>query len=201
MMIRSYLISIFFVLVVSCHAAVDSLIIPEGVRYRRASENVNDAALQNLNKWYRPDLARADISRLFLDSVLICGPFLWKELSHDESLAKLEYGRMSFHMPIVDSVGKITQMNKAEGKLFQSPEEQWIFWRAFQKRTEFADLKIRRLAPEELAAFWSMIPFDIEEPIFIVESPSNKTLVLFTGSDNPRIMWIDEFREIRWQKK
>jgi len=42
-----------------------------------------------------------------------------------------------------------------------------------------------------------MIPYDIEEPIFIVESKEATILVDFVGKEDARISWIDDYRHIQ----
>jgi hypothetical protein len=71
-----------------------------------------------------------------------------------------------------------------------------LFWRAFSARTDFSGLKIRKLNAEELKIFWAMIPFDITEPLFILESEQHKLLVVFKAPDELRIAWIDDYQNV-----
>ncbi|MGB5137922.1 MAG: hypothetical protein WBP29_05270 [Candidatus Zixiibacteriota bacterium] len=176
----------------------EKVVVPDGVKYIEASAEANEAAKKVLKRLFKPTASRNDILELFENGALICGPYLWRDIKSDEALSKLEFGKTQCHMPIVNSSGKVIKVNEAEGKLFQKAEEVEIFWRAFIKRTNFTKMTIRKLNPEELTAFWVMIPFDIEEPIFILESDEHKIRVAFTSAEKLKIMWIDDFQNLRW---
>jgi hypothetical protein len=75
-----------------------------------------------------------------------------------------------------------------EGNVFHSPDEVLAFWKAFSLRTDFTDLKIRKLNPEELKISWIMIPFDIDEPLFILDSRNHKILTAFTSPSDLKVM-------------
>lgn len=179
----------------------EKVVVPDGVTYKVASTEVNEAAKRVLKRLFTPSASRGDILELFENGALICGPFLWREIKTDAGLSKLTLGRTQFQMPVVDSTGEVVRMNAAEGKLFQKAEEVELFWRAFVKRTDFTKMTIRKLNPEEMTAFWAMIPFDIAEPIFILASDKHKVLVVFTSAEELKIMWIDDFQNLRWQSE
>jgi hypothetical protein len=46
-----------------------------------------------------------------------------------------------------------------------------------------------------------MYPFDLQEPLFILESKERKILVLFTSPEDLRILWIDDYQEMRLYEK
>jgi hypothetical protein len=52
---------------------------------------------------------------------------------------------------------------------------------------------VRRLSTGEIARLWVVIPFDIEEPLFVVECPARKLVVCLksAGPAGWRIWWID----------
>jgi hypothetical protein len=188
----------FIVILLLCAAiarAEDAVQVPEGIRYKEASAKVNDDAKELLRKRFTDKATDADVAAMF-DSMLICGPGLWRDLKSDESLAALPKGRVSFEVPVLGPDGKPTRTEKHEGKLFQSSDEVLLFWKAFIKRTDFSDLKIRKLNPEELRIFWAMISFDITEPLFILESGKHKLLVVFTAADHLKIAWIDDYQNV-----
>ena len=118
----------------------------------------------------------------------------------DTTLSKIETGTVMFQIPVLDNRQEITQTQKTSGKLFQLPDEVWVFWNAFVKRTDFTDLKIRKLNPFELEFYWAMISFDITEPLFILESKRHKILTVFTSPDDLTIVWIDDYQNCSFGK-
>jgi hypothetical protein len=140
-----------------------------------------------------------DVLSLFETKLLTCGPGLWRDIKKDGALSKLDGGKAVFNLPVRGADGSIVRTDKLEGKIFQSPAEVLAFWKAFKQRTDFTDLKIRKLNQEELKIFWAMIPFDITEPIFVLDSKKHKILVVFTSPEKLKIMWIDDYQDIRFR--
>jgi hypothetical protein len=183
-----------------CNAA-DELIIPEGIRYRKTTDEGNRLAKARLTKFFHAKAKKKNILSLFENKVLICGPALWLEIKDDKSMSKIEKGNVTFQMPVINDKEEIVRMEKASGKLFQSPDEVWSFWAAFVKRTDFADLEIRKLNPLELRIYWSMIPYDITEPLFVLESKKHKILTVFTSTNDLKIAWIDDYQNVSFKKE
>jgi hypothetical protein len=172
--------------------------VPKGIRYAAAPDEVNDAARQALRERFKADATDEDVRALFED-MLFCGPALWRNLKDDEDLSKVKGNKLNLKIPVLKRDGTHDRFDTMEGRIFRN-EQVLIFWKALVKQADFNDLKVRKLNPQELAIFWKMIPFDISEPIFIMESNKHKFLVLFLGPtpkkpDRPlKIMWMDDFR-------
>jgi hypothetical protein len=175
--------------------ADDELVIPEGIRYKKASDEANAAAIQTLTKVFSAESKEKEVVPHF-DKVLICGPGLWRALKDDPLLPKLENGGVEFRVPVLDKAGNATSIQMLEGESFQSPDEQLLFWKSFANRVDFSELKIRKMNSVELRIFWAMIPFDITEPIFILENKKHKILVMFNSPDLLKISWIDDFQKL-----
>jgi hypothetical protein len=81
-----------------------------------------------------------------------------------------------------------------QGKLFQNKAEIREFWKALCKTVGRDEkFRIRRPTKLELELYWAMIPYDIEEPIFVVESDRHSFLIDFAGGKD-RMFWIDDLR-------
>ena len=184
----------------ACHAAEDP-VIPKGIRYKRASAKANQQAKQKLQKLFSGKATDQDALALFGSRTLICGPGLWRRIKDDPILARLREGKVVFKVPVLDSKGRIVRMNQLEGKILQSPKEVLLFWRTFARKTDFSNLKVRKLNPIELKIFWAMIPFDITEPLFILESEKHKILTVFTSPKDLRITWIDDYRNVHFRER
>jgi hypothetical protein len=194
------LLAVIFLITSVCNAT-DELIIPDGIKYKKTSDEANQLAKAKLTKLFNAEAKREDILSLFENKVLICGPALWLDIKDDKSMSSIKKGNVEFHMPVVNDKQEISRMVKAHGKLFQSPDEVCSFWKAFVSRTNFSNLTIRKLNPLELKIYWSMIPYDITEPLFILESEKHKILTVFTSSNNPQIAWIDDYQNVCFKKE
>ena len=164
----------------------DDFKVPPGVKYKGAPPELNEAAKKLLMAKFSPKATDEEVLAMFQQKV-ICGTGLWAELKGDESLSKIEKGEWVLH---VDT-------ETLEGKLFQSNGDILLFWKAFTKKVPMGDFKIRRLNENELTVFWSIISFDIEEPVYILEAGKQKILVYFGGEDKtPQIFWIDDLDNV-----
>ncbi len=180
--------------------AEDALVIPEGVRYKKASDKTNDEAKQILNKLFSHEATDQDVLSLVENKALVCGPGLWRDIKGDSAMSKIETGIVSFEVPVLDGAGKITRIDKYEGKLFQSADEVLLFWKAFSNKNDLTGFRIRKLNPVELKIFWAMIPFDITEPLFILESKEHKLLTVFESPDKLKVSWIDDYQHLSTEK-
>ena len=197
---RPLLILLLACMFVSVAHAEENVVIPKGIRYKKAPAKVNQEAKQALTKLFSDKTTKQDVLSLFETTTLICGPGLWRNIKTDSTLAELKVGKVLFAVPVLDDRGKKIRTDKQEGKMFQSKDEVLAFWKAFSERSDFTNLKPRKLNPEELTIFWAMIPFDITEPLFILESKKHKILVVFTSADELKISWIDDYQNISVKK-
>lgn len=162
--------------------------VPAGVTYKQAAPELNEEVKKLLLAKFNPKTSNNDVLTVFQERV-ICGPGLWAELKDDEDLSKLPKGHVNLQ---VDS-------ETLEGKLFQSSDEILVFWRAFNKKIDLTNFKIRKLNEQELKTFWAIISFDIEEPVYILESDKRKILVFCGGKS--KIFWIDDLENIHLKGK
>jgi hypothetical protein len=169
--------------------------VPHGVRYKPAPAKVNDKARELLRRKFSADASDEEVLSLF-ETLVICGPGLWQDLKNDAALSRIRHGKVSFKVPVRGPDGKVVRTDTLDGKVFQTADEVLLFWRAFSARTDFDGLKIRKLNTEEIKIFWAMIPFDITEPLFILESEQHKLLVVFKAPDELKIAWVDDYQDI-----
>ncbi len=175
--------------------AQEALKIPDGVVYKEATAEVNEKAKALLLKTFSPEGDDENILSLF-ENNLICGPGLWQKIKSDDAVSRIEKGIAIFRVPVLAPDGSVNRIDNLQGKHFQSPDDILAFWKTFKERTDLTDLKIRKLNEKEIEIFWAMIPFDIQEPLFILESENHKVLVAFTDPEDLKIMWIDDYQEL-----
>lgn len=115
--------------------------------------------------------------------VVACGPFIWKTLAKEDIFAKADGAKL----PVIAPSGA-----KMEGKVLRSEEAilalESYLRELFKKDGGFI---VRKLTPEELTLYSVMIPFGMEEPIFILESKTHKILVDFSED---KVFYIEDFK-------
>ena len=196
-MVLTALFTTFLFVILS---AGDKMVIPDGIRYKKAPDEVNNQAKKILERLFSGKISDKEAISCFENKLLICGPGLWRDIKKDNAVSKLTKGKVDFRVPCLNSDGSIKEVKTYEGKIFQSPDEVLVFWKAFVARTEFAGLKIRKLNPTELKLYWAMIPYDITEPIFILDSKKHKILVAFVSPKDLKIAWIDDYQHVKFKK-
>lgn len=155
------------------------LTIPRGVVYNYGRESLNDSAKALITAELKGQPTYSLIGR-----ILIVGPELWTRFSKVKQLKAIEGGNVSNRVD-----GKILP-----GKMTQRIEDSRLFWDALRDEIGKQDFTLRYANPRELAYYWSIISFDIEEPLFIIETAkhnyilnlSPKDLQLFYLEEAPR---------------
>ena len=144
--------------------------IPNGVRYKKASEDVNNLAKSGLEKAL--STPETFPSNLFGQTAVV-GPTLWsvlkpgadKVLHNSKPIVLVIPGKSSF---------------STEGKGILTDDERQALWKSITGK--FADLKlgkVRKAKAEEITYFWATIPFDIEEPFWVIETSSDRFIANF----------------------
>jgi hypothetical protein len=162
--------------------------IPEGVVYKPAPESVNAAAKLALEKALPLDSLSPELS----GDVTVCGPMLWKSLK--PSADKVLLNAKSVMAMITDP-----EVIHAEGKRLLSADERQSFWTAW--RNKYPKLKtasIRKARADELSFYWATIPFDIEEPFFVLDTAAERFVVqLLNKQGKISLFWIDLVGDLR----
>jgi len=166
--------------------------IPNGVNYKRASESVNALAKTNLeNALVSSDSLPPDL----FGEVVVVGPLLWKALkpSADQLLLDAK--------PIVITV-QVPVAVLAEGKRIITDDERKAFWKLL--RITYSKLKdgtVRKGNAEEISYYWATIPFDIEEPFWVIDVGGERFVAHFqVKGGKPRLFWIDRVDDLRTLK-
>ena len=165
--------------------------IPNGVRYKKASDAINNAAKANLETALGSDSLPIN----FFGDVTVVGPMLWKTLkpSADQLLLKT--------MPVTLIVPGPPSFS-AEGKRIRTDDERKAFWTLLRNRyPNLKDGKVRKGNAQEISYYWATIPFDIEEPFWVIESDSDRFIAHFRVADGQaRLFWIDRVGDLQTLK-
>ncbi len=167
---------------------------PEGVVYYRASKETNDRALERVKQLFTSTPSDRDLAE-GLGKVLMCGPGLWQPLAERPEFQRIPSIPAQIVVPQFKD-GKVVGQSIHAGRVFQTAEPVRAFWKALGERYDLTPVAIRKLNRQDMQLYWAMIPYDIEEPVFIVTTRDNDFLIDFTG-DDLHVFAVDDFRRYR----
>jgi hypothetical protein len=172
---------------------LSQLQIPQGVRYHTTTDEINHSAEVLLTKLFSSPVETADFKNIS-DKIVMCGPGLWPSINSAVTASGVPTKRLQLIIPTASG------NQQAEGRAFQEPQAKETLWMCVlgiaddyhagtpSKPPKFV---VRKLRSDEISYFWSMIPFDIQEPIYIVDMDKRRFLVNLSAEREPKINWID----------
>jgi hypothetical protein len=172
----------------ACHAQQgDRPVIPNGVKYRFMDDKQNADVREFLaGQFLRGEVG---VSELFIADCT-CAPGYWRLVAPS-----------GIESPQVRTFSVPNERTKKTYKLDGAQLKARSDLRAIARHlaSEVGSKPIiRRLTTMEIARFWIVIPFDIEEPLFVVES-SKRSLVLClrraADAQKWHVWWIDALSE------
>ena len=165
--------------------------VPEGVNYKTAPEPVNAAAKSAL----QTAIASDQFPEAMFGEVTVCGPMLWKALrpSADKVLLNAK--------PVIAMITDPESIH-AEGKRLLSADERRAFWSLWRsKYPALRNATIRKARADELSFYWATIPFDIEEPLFVLDTNSERFIVhLVNKQQTSTLFWVELVGDLRTLK-
>jgi len=153
----------------------ETITIPRGVTYKYADAKTVEKA----KKLISDNLSENNDYKILQDNLII-GPELWKRYKANEKIQNIEGGAVQFHVDdlIID------------GKMSQDLPDSKIIWDEFKNEVS-KDYVIRKANEDELRYYWSVISFDIEEPLLIVETKEHNYILNLLKKDL-KLLWLDE---------
>lgn len=166
--------------------------IPAGIRYKKAPDAVNKLALGKLEKFFASDPKNVDLAPLGAKA-LVVGPGLWSYFGPNVPDDLKKAMRAEFHIPGDSGVQVF------EGRVLKTEDEQSWVWLALLIPNRKIKPTIRKANAEELQYYWAIIPYDIEEPLYVADFPSQgKFLFDFDDSKtDPRIFHVDRVMSMK----
>lgn len=148
--------------------------IPKGIVYNYADSKIVESAKKIISE----NLKTNDYS--LLQPNLMVGPGLWKRFKHIQELNEIKEGKVILY---VDGL-------ELDGKMSQTINDSKKIWNEIKKEVN-NEFVIRKADERELTYYWSVISFDIDEPLLIVETKQHK-YILNLLKDNLKLLWLDE---------
>jgi hypothetical protein len=160
----------------SAAQTIDSVDIPKGVVYKY----VNPALVEKAKTIIRQELSDSVTYKLN-GGIVFVGPVLWSRYKKMPQMGAITGGDMTIKFNQQDLSAKVTQTDEG----FR------IIWDQVRKEVVIDQLRLRKATRRELAYYWSVISFDIEEPLIIAESGSHRFLMNL-GAEKLNLTWLDE---------
>lgn len=156
-----------------------------GIVYKPASQERNEKARGYLTALMKDASAAYSATQ---GQRFMCGPSLWSQLRKDPKAAGIGGA------PAIMMIPSGGQVMKMEGRLLQSDEDLLNFWEALFSQVEFSTVSIRKLSENEKDIYWTMIAWDIEEPVFVVEGSMHNLIVDLSVDESGalEVFWIDD---------
>ena len=180
------LVLFFAIAFVCCGRSEERPRVPEKVVYRF----MDDAQLAEIRELLLARFARGQsgVSELFRDECM-CAPGYWQLIASSGIVAPQ---LRNFEIPNRHS-GKSYNL---DGAHLEDRNDLGVLARNVASELGRTP-RIRRLSTDEIARFWVVVPFDIEEPVFMLESTSRKVVACLKniGPGEWRIWWIDSLTQ------
>jgi hypothetical protein len=159
--------------------------IPPGVRYKKAPDAVNALAQAKLEKFFASDPKTVDMSKLGAEAVVV-GPGMWSYIKNGAPPDLVGATKAQFHIPNANGVQVL------EGRVLKTEDQQSWIWLALLVGAHKAKPTIRKANAEEIQYYWAIIPYDIEEPLYVADFGKNKFLIDFDdNAKDPKIFDVD----------
>ncbi|WP_213277101.1 hypothetical protein [Chryseobacterium indologenes] len=153
----------------------EKITIPNGIVYHYVDDKTNE----KVKKSFTESLTHTTNYDI-LGNNLIIGPTLWKRFKNIENLKNIP-DSLTFHIDDVE----------IEGKMAKKLDDSKKIWNEFKKEIS-GNYQIRKANEDELKYYWSTISFDIEEPLFILQTEKQRYILNFLKK-NQTLFWLDEF--------
>ena len=153
---------------------IERIMIPKGIVYNYCDSDLVEKAKLLIKE----NIVESNKYSILQDTIII-GPELWNRFKNIKNLQDIK-GNVSFHVD--DKV--------LSGKRSLNFQESKLIWDELKKEVT-GDYKIRKANEKELNYYWSVISFDIDEPLLIVETAEHNYILNLLKSDL-KLLWLDE---------
>lgn len=170
-----YIFLFLFTVTISFAQNTETIKIPKGVVYKYCDNDIVEKAKKIIS-----DNLSDKVDYKLLQPTLFIGPELWKTFKDNKKIQEIEKGNVTFHVDNLELSGKMSQDINDSKKI----------WNEFRKEIS-KDYIIRKANENELRYYWSVISFDIEEPLLILETKKHNYILDLSQKDL-KLMWLEE---------
>jgi hypothetical protein len=168
---------IIFLLFIAFSGRAQQIVVPKGIVYKYVDSLSNEKAKALIIK------ELSDSVNYLLDmGIVFIGPVLWSRYKSIPSLNAIKGGDITIRGYKSDGPSAKATQNKEGFKLV---------WDHFREEIKNSSYKLRKATPSELNYYWSVIAFDIEEPLIILETDAHNYILNLSPKDF-KLVWFDE---------
>ena len=154
----------------------DSIAIPKRVVYKYCDPAVIDKAKTLITN------ELSDAPKYSLDDgVVFIGPILWARYKKIQALESIPGGNVTI----------MYNKETLSAKLIQEKSDFKKVWDQVRSEISTGGFKLRKATYNELEYYWSVISFDIEEPLLIAETDKHRYILNLSPKDLT-LLWLDE---------
>lgn len=173
-------ISIFFVILSNLNYSQNTEKVdkPERVVYNYSSNEILESVKIDILKSINNE---NDFS--IIKNKLYIGPLLWFNFKTNNKLTDLQFKKVELNVDKLKILGQFSDNIDNSKKV----------WNEFKNLILNKKFKIRKANKLELEYYWTLISWDIEEPLFVIETDENRNFILDFNKNSNELLWIDEF--------
>ena len=157
--------------------------VPRGVKYKRASQELNDRVLTQLEEMLKnPDMA----PDWFVGNTVVVGPMLWRKIDPSKDPRFGDTGR--FMIMILGPNPAIVP-----GGVMRTDEARKACWDVLWKmHPDLANASVRKANSGERSFLSVMAPYDPEDPLFTLDTGDKQFIINVMYDKNAvSMIWID----------
>ena len=151
--------------------------VPKGVVYNYCKPKKFDKAKDIVLN----ELVMNNPSYSLIEEPFFLGPVLWERISKVDSIKETESAKVDLHVD--DAV--------IEARYFQNQNEAMVIWNFIRHEFNGIPMRLRKATPIEIAYYWTVISYDIDEPLIIAETPDHQ-YILDINLKKMSLIWLDE---------
>lgn len=173
------ILSVYFILCINVLSSqnIEYINVPKRVVYNYCENAIINKVKEDVKKSvldYHDDSIIAD--------TLFIGPILWHEFKSNSIVNVQDLTTVRL---IIDDI-------KIEGQMSEKKAISKIIWDEFRKMISQNEFTIRKANYNELEYYWTIISWDIDEPLLVLEV-NNRNFILDFKKSSYKLFWIDEF--------
>ncbi|HEQ72209.1 MAG TPA: hypothetical protein ENN69_06955 [Spirochaetia bacterium] len=161
--------------------------IPDKVSYIHVPREKNEKTIADFIRYLKDPVANGYLQNT---SVFICGPHLSVMLKRSGLLDNLEFTKV---------IGPLTVGGKQEVLIeyvFKGDSIAKVLGLVRNLILRDDSFLVRRFSTRELSWYWSIIAYDVEEPIFMFENRYHKVGIDF--AKDGKLFFLDLFEKLEW---
>lgn len=174
---KKIILALFCCIAANSYSQKEEVNLPQGVVYNYCKPKKFDQAKDIVLS----ELVLNNPTYSLVKEPFILGPVLWDRIFKVDSIEATESIKLNLH--IDEAI--------IEARYFQSQEEAKVVWNLIRSEFNGIPMRLRKATAIEISYYWTVISYDIDEPLIIAETPERKYILDF-DLKTMSLKWLDE---------